>query len=724
MNILVCSRNNEFLSNLAHRLKNENHEIYLLTGEHVVKDRRIPKVFQKYDFTYSDENVVKVMNNISIDLLVIAGYMDFDFTEESSQKKSIEYITGMTNLILSAKSANVKRVIYCSSLRIFEDNVEEYISKDTRPVTNSFESGALSQIDAFITSCREEGEFDVVNIRFPEIYGNFSYDQFTDDFCTNMILNRVDNKTVKYNPNAKHMVLGVQDAVHALINAISSEEKNELYHIEGEVCREVDIANIVVKQGKGKNNVPEEVVGRTPDKLFPLSVLEADNKKLHLKSKYTLAEEVPQIYKKISKYRENLTEKKEQSSLKKVIRTILETSVFFLLVVFLEYLVYSLALEIDINFYLLFVIIVAVIYGVSYAMFATVLSVLGNIFFVVSDLVITSSNVGYDLFIQVLQLVLCGVIVGLMRDNYKRKNLNLEEINQYNVEQLADVTRINESNVYVKNIYEKRISAYSNNLARMYHIISQLSFLDARKVIFQTAKVVSEFIETEHVAIYVSSKNSNMYRLAAHTSSKGVEMGKSLRVDDSSFFFDAMNNHEVYMNRHFDVEYPSYVSAIYGEGEKVDAIIMIWAMRLDQISLYQSTIISILSRLVEKTMISAVQYENLYFDNSYIKNTRIMNIDAFKEKIEVYQNGYEMGLISYTIIKPYPPKGKKVEDIFEQAQKLVRDTDYLGSDMENLYIILSNSDLNDTKFVTDRFNSNDIFVEIIEKDVLVGEKIE
>ncbi len=707
MNILICSKHSQFSSILSHRLKNESHEIYLLTGDPVSKGGAISNVFQKYDFSYGDENVQRIMNNITFDLVIIAGIMDFDFRTTNLKNKSVEYISGITNLILCAKSAKIPRVVYCSSLKIFEENVEEIIDKNTKPVTGSINTGALAQIDGFVTSFNDTGVFEVQSIRFPEVIGNFTADNRCEDFCSDMIFDSIDNKIVKYAASAEHMVISVQDSIQAIINVINRKEDVTVYHIEGEICVEEQIADRVTNIDSSKLNKLEESGTKEFKKLFPFSLADADNERLNLKRLYSINDELPKIYLRYGKTSVVTKEKKDLSSLKTIIRTVIETAGTFILTVLLQYAVFIFAPTITIDFYLIFVIVIAVIYGTGYAMFATVLSVLGKLFITVSDMFTTSSaTVDYDLFIQVLQLVLCGVIVGLMRDNYKRKSDNLKEANDYSQQQLGDITRINESNMYIKNVYEKRIAAYGNNLGRLYTIISQLSFLDARKIIFQTARAISDFVETEHVAIYVSSERSKYYRLAASTSDKGLTVGKSLKFDNEIFFYDALCNHEVFMNRDFNTENPTFISAVHGENDHIDAIIMIWAMGLDQINLYQSTLISIFSRLVEKTMASAMQYEKMYFENSYIFNTKIMKLETFKEKVAVYDSGVEMGLMTYTIVKIEGNSDELQDEDFETVQRLVRDTDYIGSDLKDMYVLLANSGAGDAQFVLERFVKN------------------
>ncbi|MFR5915624.1 MAG: hypothetical protein ACLUGJ_11545 [Blautia wexlerae] len=61
-------------------------------------------------------------------------------------------------------------------------------------------------------------------------------------------------------------------------------------------------------------------------------------------------------------------------------------------------------------------------------------------------------------------LVVSGVIVGHMKDKYRRKNGDLEDEKKYYQSELVDMTRIYDGNRYVKEIYEKRIVNYENSM--------------------------------------------------------------------------------------------------------------------------------------------------------------------------------------------------------------------------------------------------------------------
>ncbi len=725
MKVLICSNNNEFASVLTHRLKNEEHEVYLLTGQSESKDTNNSKVFQKYDFEYTDENVAKIMNNISVDTLIVAGYMDFMFQELSIGKKAVEYISGMTNVILAAKAAGIKRVVYCSSLKVFEENPEPFIDSNMKPAFRSVYAGALAQVESFFASCREKDEFEIQIIRYPEIFGNYSKDKYSLDICDKMIVDYINRGSISYNPEVTHMLLNVKDAVQILVNVLNRKTTKDMYLIDAEVCSEEEIANEITRVSKAKKEGVLKIDKTGSRQLFSTKVIDSDNESLTFSPRHNVKNDILEIYKRIKKVELTKEKNKNKFSLQKVLRSIIETTIFFLVASVIEYFVLKYQLTIGIDFYLLFAVIIAVVYGIGCAMYGIILTTIGKLVLAVTVASSFSSLADYELYTQILQVMICGVIVGLMQDSFRVKNNNLKEVNNYNLQQLNDLMRINENNVYIKEMYEKRIAAYGNNLAKLYNTISQLSFLDVRKVIFQTAKVVSEYIETDHVAIFVSGNKSVFYRLAASTSEKGRILGKSIVFDENAYYYDELSNREVYMNRTFDAKQPTYISAVYGDEGNVEAIIMIWAMGLEQVNLYQSSLISILSRLVERTMSNALQYEDVYFENSFIENRRVMKMDSFIERLQVFESGVEMGVISYALIKVEIPVGMTIEECFSKVENLLRDTDHIGSNMREIYVILPNSNEEDVVFVKDRFSKNSLETNMVTKeDVLRGENEE
>ncbi len=236
-------------------------------------------------------------------------------------------------------------------------------------------------------------------------------------------------------------------------------------------------------------------------------------------------------------------------------------------------------------------------------------------------------------------------------------------------------------------------------------------------MIFQATRVAQQIMETQHVAIYIASRKSSFFRLASSSSKKASQMGKSLRFDSSLFCYGRLSEHEIYMSRDVDAKQPTFVGATYSEDEaRVDTIIMVWADDLSQVSLYQSNLMALLCRLIEKSMNRAVLYEQSIYENNYLEGSRVLRSEAFREVLRTYQEGARMGLLEYTLLK--------VEDLEygrgARVEGLVRDTDYIGQHEAHLYVLLSNSNQEEAKFVMQRMKENELGVRVADSQAILG----
>ncbi len=296
---------------------------------------------------------------------------------------------------------------------------------------------------------------------------------------------------------------------------------------------------------------------------------------------------------------------------------LLENVGLFLLMTLLTYLLKDTWFGSIADLYLIYVVIIAVVYGCAHALFATLLTLLAKI----GEILITGGAFDYAAFTGILQVLVIGVVVGHMRDKYRRKNGDLEDEKKYYQSELVDMTRIYDGNRYVKEIYEKRIVNYENSMVRVYEASSQLDFWEPQKVIFQAVDVARELMGIDDVAIYITGSNTGYLRLAAASSEEARQMGKSIHADENFFMGRQLVERTVYRNRDLESSLPSYACGIY-DRENLNAIIMLWTKDLTKINLYESNMLALICRLIEASMNHAATYWNR-LANQYIEGKEI-----------------------------------------------------------------------------------------------------
>lgn len=128
MKVLVCGEYGIFCRELIARLYKEKHDVFVITGsERPRREKPRNGVFQEYNFSFRSKNISTLMKNIEADLLIILGICDIKYSWKDMNQESVHYITGITNILMSAKDAGISKVIYCSSLGIYEGSSEKHI---------------------------------------------------------------------------------------------------------------------------------------------------------------------------------------------------------------------------------------------------------------------------------------------------------------------------------------------------------------------------------------------------------------------------------------------------------------------------------------------------------------------------------------------------------------------------------------------------------------------
>lgn len=715
MNILICSKNSAFCSQIIQRLKKERHEIYLITGSTGTASPEQEKsgAFQEYRFSYSNEYLSRIMRNANPDLLLILGAFDPLYSWRDEQKQSIEYISGMTNLLMAAKNSGVERVVYLSTLDVFEGNAQEVLDRATAPVPESLRLRTLVRAEALCSEFSDE-EMQIAVVRLPLVYGASEKLQ-SRDVCLRMVSEYLEDGQIQCRPFDEHTAMYLGDAVEVVCTLAKTETLQPLYQLKGHTFSEdwlaQELLSMNLKEGACVLKEEGEALPNPAAR-----VADTQEEELHFRMRYSMQEGIHklcetclQVQRKAQKQ-----EKKEKSFWSNWGLPVLESVLLFLVIHIVSLLLHNTWVGENLNLYVLYVLAIAVTYGTGHALFATVLGAGAQLSLFVMDHSLSAVLTDYGFFIGVLQMLVIGVMGGYMRDKYKRKNQDLADENAYLSSELSDITRINDSNLVVKDIYEKRLVSYKNSLAKIYEITSELDFMESRKVIFRAVHVISQLMEMKDVAIYISSRHSSFFRLAAASTQLAASAGKSLRFDENSYLYSALSQREVYQNQRMEEGKPTFAGGVY-EDEAVTAIVMVWTNELEKINLYQSNLLVLLCRLIEKAIHRAVLYEESVYQNSYLEGGRIMKEDAFKTVIETFREGKSQGLLSYTLLE-VELAGKQPSVI----EKLVRDTDVIGMLEGKPCVLLANSSVQDAQFVVKRFEENGVVPTIADESLQIG----
>lgn len=703
MKVLICGEYGIYCRELISRLKKEKHDIFVITGsEKARREKPRSGVFQEYNFSYRSKNIGTIMKNVQADVLLIMGICDTKFTWQDTNQESVRYLTSITNILMSAKEAGIKQVIYCSSLGIYDGCEDEVIDKDTDFEANSILMQTVIQTEYMCAEQNIPGEFEICVIRYPEVYGD--YKTHNCNICTRLMETFFTSTEMEIEAGRQHRVLYVNDAVDVLMRVFLCKEREKNYLIPGTVYTERQLIDAVKTVIPGRETRINEAVYKT----IPLPGIEDPHlERLGIYEKYSLEDGLRELFKIYEKEKNlEIKEEKKKSVIKDKLIPLLENVGLFLLMTLLTYLLKDTWFGSIADLYLIYVVIIAVVYGCAHALFATLLTLLAKI----GEILITGGAFDYAAFTGILQVLVIGVVVGHMRDKYRRKNGDLEDEKKYYQSELVDMTRIYDGNRYVKEIYEKRIVNYENSMVRVYEASSQLDFWEPQKVIFQAVDVARELMGIDDVAIYITGSNTGYLRLAAASSEEARQMGKSIHADENFFMGRQLVERTVYRNRDLESSLPSYACGIY-DRENLNAIIMLWTKDLTKINLYESNMLALICRLIEASMNHAATYWNR-LANQYIEGTNVLKEEEFDKMYQICQEGSKQNKLEYTALRvPGPYLQSRGAEGYTQIASLIRQTDIIGERDGDICILLMNTNEKEADYVIQRFQNAGVRVE-------------
>ena len=78
MNILLVGGNGKIMDAMIDKLNKGGHRVYLLTGQ---REKKISykRVFERYNFSYDDDNIMHIVESVKPDIGLFIGAYDTNF---------------------------------------------------------------------------------------------------------------------------------------------------------------------------------------------------------------------------------------------------------------------------------------------------------------------------------------------------------------------------------------------------------------------------------------------------------------------------------------------------------------------------------------------------------------------------------------------------------------------------------------------------------------------
>jgi nucleoside-diphosphate-sugar epimerase len=709
-NVLIVGNDGAFLVELVNKFFKEGWHVDLLTETQL--HSRLPGEVTAYRFGVASASVKDLMESCLPQLVLFTGAYDplSARQEDPEQGDSSAYVAGLNNILTYANAAGVKQFIYLSSEAVFEAPSSADITEDAKPTPQSPFGLRIAQGEAVAAAFGRFSAMEVTIVRIADLYCvPRSQDECTDRF-TKLCLSALLTGTVAVNFKRIGAPLFVSDAVFALHRIATAPKRSAtVYHLAAsEEANEEDVAQAMKRAFSKPITIVDQTSGVTNRRV--LSGARAAEE-FGFTARMNFERAIAMIVSYMEEHRKNYGVPKKRGLLDffKTARAglggvfpFLECVVYFIPFYFLNALRDQTALLSQVDFFLLFVFLFALLRGRATAIVAFCLSVLGRYLQLSQSEDFLKLLISMDTYVWIVQLFVVGISTGYLRDKLMQSRQEGQENERYLKKRLEEITAINQSNTQIKNSYAERLVNSGESVGWFYDVITELDGAASGEVIFRAVKLLMRLMGTDHVAIYTMNE-ANYCRLAATSSSRAAELGKSIHIPDVPELFQPLMEKNGFFNPEIVSDLPSMASSLVGADNTTRLFIFLWDLPFDKKNLHYSNLLKVVGTLIYNAVARSARYLDALAHKRLIVGTQLLKKDAFQEMLGVYQKVSDMGLAQYCVLKIKLDELTTREEMDQKIRACVRQTDIVGMiKKQKIGIILSNSTEIDGQIVKDR----------------------
>lgn len=644
------------INSLIVKFKKEGHRIFLLTGDRYKKQKYEP-VFERYNFAYSSENLQEIMESVRPDITIYTGAFDPNYRWMSEERETVRFTSDLMNVLVAYSTIRMGKFIFLSSHEVYEGYHENALTEDIPPETTGYRGTTLIQAEEICNNDRKNWKLDLLILRLDHLFCIPESAPEIHSVCARMCLESMRDGCISADSNHEFAMLYEQDAVEFIFQIVKSREhKFYLYHLSSDcVISEVELAGRIQKC---LNNGSSIVTVSKYDKRCILS-----GKRFHeefgMHTIFELDEIIGQTIDYMRKHEERFDKYQESRDswwkilwkkwkwVFQVIVPFVENLLCFIPFFMLNNRMTDSAYFTNLDPYLLYVLVFAIIYGQQQATFSAVCAVAGYLFRQMYQRTGFEVVLDYNTYVWIAQLFILGLIVGYMRDQIRMIRRESLEMEEHLTGQIADLQEINATNVRIKAAMEQQLIGHQDSIGKIYQITSRLEQ--------QMPDIYQELAERR-----------------------------------------------VYINKAMAEEYPLMATAIYEE-EEIRLIIMVWGLSWEHMTLGEANFLTVVSYLIQNAVLRAQRYIKALEEARYREGSEILEPEAFESLVRAYEHAQGRNLTQYTLLC-VSEQPERYEKICSDMRGLLRSTDYMGMRADGkLYVLLTNTGRTDAVFVEQRF---------------------
>lgn len=413
------------------------------------------------------------------------------------------------------------------------------------------------------------------------------------------------------------------------------------------------------------------------------------------------------------KYLENIKKALKYPALREIVETLL----LFVLTCFFLRLGKDVSDLKYVDIRLMFVALVSCQYGIGMGTLSVVLACASYIYSLMSAQVDVSYLLySVDTWIPFIAYIITGSVIGYIVNRQKDENETMKEKYSLLSDKYDFLKMIHGETLEVKGNLQRQIITSNQSFENAYEVAVELDSLKPELILFKVISVLEHIMECDKTAIFlINSEQTRFARLKACSTGLRESLPNSIDLEEYNKIGEAFQNSEDFVNMEFLPGYPDYAAPIYYQG-KIYGFVAVYEVGPDKFTVYYQNLFKMITSLIEKNLVKALEYEDARKDELYYAGTELLYPKALKERIQIMDSGKEE--VSYTYLrgKVYVETPMEMEEAAQRIGSVIRGSDFMGIDDEGDYtVILTNMSLDALDLVQERFRRKGLTLEVEKK---------
>jgi len=674
------------------RMGKEGEDVYFLSPACGSNRERNTRKHRFYSVSLKGNQMEGVLRSIAPDCIVYAGTQ---ILGEGSCEEAEEDIAFLAKTLRAAAEWSQAKFLLLSSILVYGKKANASLEEDE--VFPWGEEGMrYVRKEQLLETYRKRYGMETAVLRTSQLYSERASEEGRD-FLSRIFMQISNRERINSGSFSDDMLLPlhVSDFTDAIKRVIDSG-KQGIYNASGSFAISRSRVYQLAAQTQGAS---EEISWEKPK-----ADILADNGKIKRELEWTDFKELERqlLHREISFEKAKGRKKKRANAkiptgLRRLIENLLVFAVFFSIF----FVCHSHKLFSQIDWLMIYVILVSLFMGIRQSAFAVILASFGYLSGQnLSILEMTNFYSYAGSVLVIMEFVFLGLIVSYTADMLKEELRDVRREQKMTKEEYEELKKINEENVLIKNEYEERLLDSKSGLSRLYQIVSRLMVLEPDRIFMEIMQIVASLLHTDTVAVYRVKENSPYLRLLNALNEASTAEGKSWDISPYPDIRKAMEKGELYQGDIWN-EKPAVVLPILYQDMCV-VVILIKSLPYQSQTLYHTNLLKTLSLLLRESVARALEYEELARDRLYEKGTDILKPEAFEKNVLLAKEKAEANMADYCVLELSHEKPEA--ELCRMLSPKLRETDYFCTDdTGTLYLLLNNTKEQDLDGLKSRF---------------------